>query len=135
MPDRGGRTNNMSNMETSDDEATVNSTQRHSQESILDLTDNDLDKTERRVTSEARENKMREQAMKLNKQIRGRTGVQTLPVAQLLMDLLTDHNMVRDMVMKNLTGNNIGEVITMVSETQRVVTTLKEGEEENNKDG
>ena len=88
------------------------------------------ERQERKTTTDARDTKMKEQAKKLGMQMRGKSGVQTLPVAQLLMDLYTDHNMVRDLVMKNLTGNNISEIVTMVTEAQQVITTLKIGEEE-----
>ena len=93
------------------------------------------ERQERKTTTDARDTKMKEQAKKLGMQMRGKSGVQTLPVAQLLMDLYTDHNMVRDLVMKNLTGNNVSEIVTMVTDAQQVITALKIGEEEGIKKG
>lgn len=46
------------------------------------------------------------------------------------MNLYADHNVIRDMVMKNLSGANFGEIVTMITKTQQVLTYLKVSEEE-----
>ena len=91
------------------------------------------ERQERKAVTEARETKMKEQAKKLGSQMKGKSGVQTLPVAQLLMDLYSDHNMIRELVMKNLTGTNVGDLASMMAESQQIITNLKIGEEEGNK--